>query len=282
MSIITSTNLANLWREAQRDDAHETKAIAFWQHYLTRIAFPEERWIVSTEFDPAINSLRRVDLAVRFSDSRDTLRVLCFFEGKKHSASREEIIECERQALNACRQHLDTHDQDNLYAVTGYGTRVKAWSYEKNDTELLAMDPQLDPRDSRVPQGYIEAHSSDAAKLTAAFARMRLMPPATPASVNTTRHQQPTINLQPQQLSRHTNTPVTQTQSRHGSTTGHADQDSWTEVQSRQNPANARALQFRKLRDNDWQNMGHGWEPSVRNQRNVLVKRDEKLFFYFN
>ena len=119
MSIVTSRNLMNLWREAQRDDAHENKAIAFWQHYLTRFAFPEEQWIVSTEVDPAINSLRRVDLAIRFSDSRDNLRVLCFFEGKKHNASREEIIECERQALDACRQHLNTHDQDNLYAITG-------------------------------------------------------------------------------------------------------------------------------------------------------------------
>ena len=229
---------------------------------------------MSTEVDPAINSLRRVDLAIRFSDSRDNLRVLCFFEGKKHNASREEIIECERQALDACRQHLNTHDQDNLYAITGYGTRAKAWVYEKNDTALLAMDPQLDPRDSRVPQGYIEAHSSDAAKLTAATARMKLMPTATPAPVN-----------RPQQSSRHpvdANTPIAQIQSRHASSTADTDQDSWTEVEFRPNPSNHRALQFKKPGDNRWQNMDRRWDRSVRNHRPVLANEDDKLFFYFD
>jgi hypothetical protein len=285
MSIVTSTNLQNLWGEAQREDAHENKAIAFWQHYFSKIAFPEEHWIVSTEVDPAVNSRRRVDLAIRFSDSRDELRVLCFFEGKKHSASPEEILESERQALDACRKYLDSHDQHNIYAVTARGTRAKAWLYEKNDTSLSAMDPQVDPRDSRTAVGYIEAHSSEAAKLTAAFNRMKLLPPAMPASAQ--RHatadvphqQQPETHSQ--QLPRPSSTTMVQSGSRHAYAVGTSAQETWTEVEFRRNPENTAVGQFMRG-DSQWENIGRSWRRGDRDGRVMLVNDADKLFLYIS
>ena len=105
---------------------------------------------MSAEVDPAINTLRRVDLVVRFSVIKNTLRVFCFTELKKHGASPALIKECESQAMDACRRHMESHNQDNVYVLTVYGTCAKAWMFEKEDKYLTALDPDVSQFDENI------------------------------------------------------------------------------------------------------------------------------------
>ena len=109
---------------------------------------------------------------------RNTLRVLCFIEAKKHASVPSEILEAERQAVDACRRHMTIHDQHNLYVLTVDGTRAKPWTFEKNDDYMLPMDASISPFETDVRTGYIEMNSPDGHQLTAAFERMMRLPPA--------------------------------------------------------------------------------------------------------
>jgi hypothetical protein len=167
--------LTQLWKEASAQHAHENAAVAFWNHYLSKYEFPGEDWIIAPESDPALQSLRRVDLVVKFVDSTPIIRVLCFGELKRHGAPPADMKECETQALDACRRHLQTHNQSFVYAMTMWGTRARLWLHEQGDAHLTPLfgSPAIGDKSK-----YIEENSNEGQDLARGFQRMKILPPA--------------------------------------------------------------------------------------------------------
>jgi hypothetical protein len=120
-----------------------------------------------------------VDLVVKYVDSTPTIRVLCFSELKRHGAPPGDMKECETQALDACRRHLQTHDQSFVYAMTMWGTRARMWLYEQGDSFLTPLfgSPAIGDKSK-----YIEANSNEGQDLARGFQRMKMLPPARFAS----------------------------------------------------------------------------------------------------
>jgi hypothetical protein len=240
-----------------------------------------------------------MDGVIQFLDIDGNLRVLCVGEGKKHSASKAAVRLCEDQALDACRQYLATHDQNNLYAVTYHGTRAKPWYYEKGNNSLIAMDPEIESPDSSTLEGYIEAHSSQAEKLTASFQRMKTFPTAvlastgpSPAFPRTTifdsRANTPQGNAQShgQDLySRHTPAtvmlpPPVQTGARHSVAGTQSGQKKWEMVAFRRDQEGSNVGFFRKQGEEQWHVLTKDWRRQEYEDKDALVNNKEKLYLF--
>jgi hypothetical protein len=78
-------------KEANAQNAHENATVVFWNHYLSKYEFPGEDWVIARESDPALQSLRRIDLVAKYV----IISVLCFGELKWNGALSADMRECE-------------------------------------------------------------------------------------------------------------------------------------------------------------------------------------------
>lgn len=166
-----------LWKRAQTS-SHESATVDLWAYYFNKRVFQDEEWDVATEQAPVEGTRRRVDLVIKYMDQGFVCRVLCFIEAKSNFAGTKEANEAYNQALDACKQHVAATNQHILYVLTILGTRAKPWRFEAEEADLVPLDPE-DEFDSDPRRGYIEMHSSQGDKLTAAFNRMKTFLPST-------------------------------------------------------------------------------------------------------
>ncbi|KAM5455383.1 hypothetical protein McanCB49686_003860 [Microsporum canis] len=105
--------------------------------------------------------------------------VLAFHEAKAMHAGPQDVQDAEHQAVEACMRYLGKQENSAVsfvYAVTSFGTKGRAWRYERGDDYLT---PLFGSNDLAERGDYVELHSSDAALLNRAFNVMRTVKPYT-------------------------------------------------------------------------------------------------------
>ena len=182
MSLITDPTLATLWREAQVATESEWPSRTFWLHLFTKHIFFRKSDIVAVEEPPSSTvAKRRIDIIVKYTNAEHQIFVLCFVECKRPNAPITLIDEVEHQAFNACASYLSDNNLEFVYAMTTLGTRARLWKYFRgNDylTPLFGSDNLSDKKE------YVEAHSTQAAHLTAGFNAMKTLLPSSSLQVS--------------------------------------------------------------------------------------------------
>ena len=127
--------------------------------------------VASEEPPSSANTKRRVDIFVKYFEPPNySIRILCFVEAKRPNADLTLVDEVEHQAFDACAAYLWTNKLQHIYAMTTIGTRARLWIY-RPDSDYL--EPLFGSQDLSDRSAYVEAHSSDAYKLTAGFHHMK-------------------------------------------------------------------------------------------------------------
>ncbi|KAJ9129989.1 hypothetical protein NKR23_g12392 [Pleurostoma richardsiae] len=128
--------LRKLYNDANAAGArHEFPSSSFWQVILQR-TFWEDHFIVICE-QPPDNSLRRVDIVVRFyNEDDDTLLSIIFHEAKGPNGNAKEV---EEQAYGAATLAIARDRLTGVYAITTIGTRFRAWYLGPGDQALKAL-----------------------------------------------------------------------------------------------------------------------------------------------
>ncbi|KAM5485522.1 hypothetical protein McanMca71_006250 [Microsporum canis] len=122
---------------------------------------------------------RRVDVTIKYLGSDYSIAVLAFHEAKAMHAGPQDVQDAEHQAVEACMRYLGKQENSAVsfvYAVTSFGTKGRAWRYERGDDYLT---PLFGSNDLAERGDYVELHSSDAALLNRAFNVMRTVKPYT-------------------------------------------------------------------------------------------------------
>lgn len=116
--------LAKLWRDANEEDAPETKSIEFWVAYLTRAFNDLQKYHVAQEISPD-STRRRIDIVVKqFDESHSTLFAIKFVEGKKSGG---DIKKGESQALDGAQRYIVADDLEFMNVMTTDGTNFRLW-----------------------------------------------------------------------------------------------------------------------------------------------------------
>ncbi|PGH15193.1 hypothetical protein AJ79_02558 [Helicocarpus griseus UAMH5409] len=175
MSLIDHPLLFELWKEAQEKASDEWASAGFWVHLWSKHIFWEKEWAIAQEGPPEGTGRRRVDVKIRRLAGDNNFTVLAFHESKLLDASPKEVQEAETQAKDACKLFIEqSKDQSFVYAITSFGTKARAWVYEKEGDgfkSFFGSDVEADRKE------YIEAHSTDASYLRRAFIKMKNDPP---------------------------------------------------------------------------------------------------------
>lgn len=176
MSLVTDETLAELWERAQAAVESEWPSRTFWSHLLSKHIFARMNDVVAVEEPPSSGDpRRRIDIIVSYTNAERRLSVLCFVECKRPNATVYLTDEVEHQAFNACVSYLSEKNLDFVYAMTTLGTRARLWTYFRG---LDYLDPLFGSTDISAKKEYIEAHSTQAAQLTAGFNIMKDKPPS--------------------------------------------------------------------------------------------------------
>ncbi|OAL36392.1 hypothetical protein AYO20_04288 [Fonsecaea nubica] len=118
--------LLALYQAAHAPGAQDAEALSFWQHLFSKHVFKEEYFICDAEMRPAPGDRRRIDRSVRYLSTGNEIIVLCWHEAKGGSTP-SAIMECESQALDACKRAIISHPwQPMIYAFTTTKTSGKA------------------------------------------------------------------------------------------------------------------------------------------------------------
>ncbi|KAM5443980.1 hypothetical protein MaudCBS49596_008048 [Microsporum audouinii] len=179
MSLITDEMLYALWSEAQQKPSSEWAAVAVWTHLWSKHIFWEKGWSVVSESPPESSGRRRVDVTIKYLGSDYSIAVLAFHEAKAMDAEPQDVQDAEHQAVEACMRYLGRQENSAVsfvYAVTSFGTKGRAWRYERGDDYLT---PLFGSNDLAERGDYVKLHSSDAALLNRAFNVMRTVKPYT-------------------------------------------------------------------------------------------------------
>jgi hypothetical protein len=179
MSLIAGdTYLTRLYQLAQVSPDVEHEALSFWDYYLSKRVFTDDQFHVdaekpaSSETDPR----RRVDRVVRyFENGTLQLQVLIFVEAKKHGATRNKILEVERQAHEACGTSCGATGHSHVYAMTIWGTRARLWKFDASSGSLTPLfgEGEYGHLDS-----YVDANSSRAVQIKDGLNSMKALPPS--------------------------------------------------------------------------------------------------------
>ena len=183
MSLVTDAYLFELWKAAQAASEAEAPGRTFWNQVLSKYIFVGKEYVVASEEPPSsANNKRRVDIVVKYFEPPNySIRILCFVEAKRPNADLSLIDEVEHQAFDACAGYLSTNKLQHIYAMTTIGTRARLWIY-RPDSDYL--EPLFGSQDLSDRSAYVEAHSSDAQKLTEGFHQMKNMPPTSKVSTS--------------------------------------------------------------------------------------------------
>lgn len=177
MSLITDEILNTLWTEAQRNASNEWAAVAVWNQLWNKHIFWEKEWIITPESPSEGSGRRQVDVTIRYLGGDRKLAVLAFHKAKPLDAGPQDIQDAEHQAVEACIRYLGKAENTDLsfvYAVTSFGTKGRAWQYNRGMdylTPLFGSNSLAECRD------YIDLHSSEATQLRAAFNLMKSIKP---------------------------------------------------------------------------------------------------------
>jgi hypothetical protein len=152
MSLVTTPTLRVLYNLANTIGAKEHASTTFWNHWLNKIIFPEEHFVVAPERPPSNDNEdgnRRVDFIVGFADVSQ-LRFIYIFEGKKAKGG---ITAAESQVQEAsaacCRRG------GSVWSMTAVGTKARIWKYTTVPVSSLGS-----------VTAYIDADSPQASQLS--------------------------------------------------------------------------------------------------------------------
>ncbi|KAB8270735.1 hypothetical protein BDV30DRAFT_241221 [Aspergillus minisclerotigenes] len=102
--------------------------------------------------------------------------ILAFHEAKAGNATPQDVEEAEYQAIETSLRYLGKPENAELefvYAITSFGTKGRAWKYERGMDYLTAL---FGPESLAERGDYIELHSSEARHLKAAFTMRNVKP----------------------------------------------------------------------------------------------------------
>lgn len=84
--------------------------------------------------------------------------ILAFHEAKAGNATPQDVEEAKYQAIEACMRYLgkpENAELEFMYAITSFGTKGRAWKYERGMDYLTAL---FGPESLAKRGGYIELH----------------------------------------------------------------------------------------------------------------------------
>lgn len=162
---------------SSREASSEWASVVVWVHLCSKYIFWEQGWVIAPESPPESKGRRRVDVTIKNLVRDDKFAVLAFHEAKSLDAGPQDLQDAEHQAVEACMRYLGKEENKKLsfvYAVTSFGTKGRAWRYER-DADYLTLLFGSDDLAER--QDYVELHSTDAQSLRDAFNTMRNVQP---------------------------------------------------------------------------------------------------------
>lgn len=171
MSLVADRTLLALWSAAQTAVNLEWPSRTFWNQLLSKYFFTGKKYVVTSEEPPSSTSeRRRIDIVVKYVEMNESIRVLCFVESTRSSASFGLVDEFEHQVFNACVSYLSQRNLRFVYAMTAIGTRARLWIYRPPNDHL---DPLFGNTDLPAIEEYVEANSIEAENLTIGFNKMK-------------------------------------------------------------------------------------------------------------
>ncbi|UDD64512.1 hypothetical protein AFCA_011748 [Aspergillus flavus] len=117
----------------------------------TKHIFWEKDWVVMSESPPEGSGRRRVDVTIKVA-------ILAFHEAKAGNATPQDVEEAKYQAIEACMRYLgkpENAELEFMYAITSFGTKGRAWKYERGMDYLTAL---FGPESLAKRGDYIELH----------------------------------------------------------------------------------------------------------------------------
>ncbi|KOC09115.1 hypothetical protein AFLA70_341g001231 [Aspergillus flavus AF70] len=84
--------------------------------------------------------------------------ILAFHEAKAGNATPQDVEEAKYQAIEACMRYLgkpENAELEFMYAITSFGTKGRAWKYERGMDYLTAL---FGPESLAKRGDYIELH----------------------------------------------------------------------------------------------------------------------------
>lgn len=147
--------------------------MAVWVLLYSKHVFWEKKWVIALDSPPESKGRRRVDVTIKKLAGDNKFAVLAFHEAEALDVSPQDLQDAEHQAVEACMRYLGKEGNGELgfvYAVTSFGTKGRAWRYERGADYLT---PVFGSDDLAARQDYVELHSTDAQLLRASFDVMR-------------------------------------------------------------------------------------------------------------